>query len=83
MTLRLRNRSYWYGDRIEVTEDEPRTLASVGYGIVAMTLAEPLRKAFREHLGEHGCEEPYGFAYCPDAVRLWDMLPAGDRIVIA
>jgi hypothetical protein len=48
-----------------------------------MTLAEPLRKAFREHLGEHGCEEPYGFAYCPDAVRLWDMLPAGDRIVIA
>ena len=60
------------------------------FSVVAMTLAEPLRKALDAHLDEHGCgtgdsaDPRYvgGFWYCPEAKRLWDMLPAGDRIVV-
>ena len=53
---------------------------------VAVMLAEPLRKAFDAHLDEHRCGDPYvgiGFAHCREAMELWDLLPDGDRIVIA
>jgi hypothetical protein len=66
-------------------------MARVCYTVVAATLAEPLRRALDAHLDEHGCgtgdtaDPNYvsGFLNCPDAKKLWDMLPAGDRIVIA
>jgi hypothetical protein len=89
--LRLRTRHEWWGDQIEVTEDEPQTLARACFTIVAATLAEPLRRALDAHLDEHGCgtgntaDPRYigGFLHCPEAEKLWDMLPAGDRIMIA
>jgi hypothetical protein len=89
--LRLLTRREWWGDRTEVFDDDPQTLAHVGYSIVAMTLAEPLRKALDVHLDEHGCgtgdvaDPRYvgGFWYCPEAKSLWDLLPDGDRIVMA
>jgi hypothetical protein len=69
--------------------EQPATLAHVGYTIVAVTLAERLRKAFDGHLAEHGCatgdpQDPSyagGFIHCPEAARLWGLLPDGDRIV--
>ena len=88
--LRLRKIPGWFGGyQTEVIEDAPQTLAHVGYEIAAMTLAEPLRKALDTHLDEHGCgtgdttDPRYvgGFWYCPEAKRLWDLLPEGDRIV--
>jgi hypothetical protein len=45
-------------------------------------MAEPLRRVFREHLDQHGCAERLGFAYCPEASRLFGLLPAGDSIII-
>ena len=75
--LRLRKRcDHFGGYYTEVTEDEPQDIASVVYGIVAATLAEPLRRAFRAHLDEHGC----GFLSCPEAAELWDLLPDCERI---
>lgn len=58
---------------------------------VAMLLAQPLRDALDRHLNEHGCgtgdttDPRYvgGFFHCPEAKRLWDLMPAGDRIVLA
>lgn len=51
---------------------------------VAVTLAEPLRMALDAHLSEHGCGEGgepwFGFIHCPDAERLYRLLPAVDRI---
>lgn len=61
---------------------EPSTIAHVGFEVAAITMAEPLRRAFREHLDAHGCAERLGFAYCPEAVRLFELLPAGDTITI-
>jgi hypothetical protein len=72
----------------EVVATIGHSLASVGFTVAAVTLAEPLRKAFREHLDVHGCgtgdsgDPRYvgGCAHCPEAMRLWDLLPDGDRI---
>jgi hypothetical protein len=58
------------------------TLAHTGFEVVAKTLAEPLRQMFKRHLDEHGCAETYGFAYCPEAMRLFNLLPDGDRVVV-
>jgi len=89
--LRLRTRHEWWGDQTEVTEDDPVTLAEACYTVVAATLAEPLRRAFLAHTDEHGCGTPgtpayaefAGFGNCPEADRLWHLLPDGDRILIA
>ena len=85
----LRHREWW-GTQTEVLDIDPDTLAQVAFSIVAMTLAEPLRRAFHAHLDEHGCgtgdtaSPRYvgGFIHCSRARELWDMLPGGDRIVI-
>jgi hypothetical protein len=96
MPLSLRRIPDWFGGTItQVVSDgeccrQPATLAHVGFEVVAMTLAEPLRRALDLHLDEHGCgtgdpQDPRyvgGFIHCPEAAQLWDMLPAGDRIVI-
>lgn len=80
VTLRLRRHLDCFGCiQTEVVEDDPQTLAQVGYSIVAMTLAEPLRKAVRAHLDEHGCS---GVLSCPEANRLFRLLPAADQILI-
>lgn len=58
---------------------------------VAAKLAEPLRLALDSHLDEHGCgtgnyKDPRyigGFSHCPTAEALWDLLPDGDRILLA
>ena len=97
MSLFLRRRPDWFGGTLtEVVSDgeccgQPATLAHVGFEIVAATLAEPLRRAFRAHLDEHGCatrdpgDPRYigGFGHCEEAMRLWYLQPAGDRVVIA
>jgi hypothetical protein len=88
--LRLRRSREWWGSRTEVIDADPDTLACVGFTVVAVTLAEPLRRALDAHLDEHGCgtgdiaDDRYvgGFFHCSEAKRLWDMLPAGDRICI-
>jgi hypothetical protein len=61
------------------------------YEALAMTLAQPLRKALDQHLDEHGCgtgdtDSPQyigGFFHCPEAKRLFELLPDDDRILIA
>jgi hypothetical protein len=66
------------------------SLAEVGYGLAATTLAEPLRQAFRRHLDDHGCgtgdhRSPTfvgGFAHCPAALRLYTLLPDGDQVAV-
>jgi hypothetical protein len=74
---------YWRQLPEERYGPDPRpTIASCGFEVVAALLAEPLRQAFKRHLDEHGCAEIRGFAYCPEAMRLFDLLPDGDRVVI-
>lgn len=62
------------------------------YGVwhaLAVTLAAPLRKAFVDHLDEHGCGAGSGptyiggFFHCPEAKRLYELLPRGDRMPVA
>jgi hypothetical protein len=89
--LRLRTRRQWRGTQTEVIDVAPDTLAAVAFTVVAVTLAEPLRRAFDKHLDEHGCgtgdpaDPRYvsGFIHCPAARELWDLLPDGDRIMLA
>ena len=67
------------------------SLASVCYTVTAVTLAEPLRKALDAHLDDHGCgtgdvHDPRytgGFLHCPEASRLFALLPDGDRVLLA
>lgn len=42
------------------------------------------RRRFSKHLDEHGCGKPGagGFSHCEEAMRLWDVLPDKDRIVL-
>lgn len=67
--------------------DPKATLAHSGFELVAALLAEPLRRAFHEHLAEHGCADPdrggHGFGHCPEAMRRWELLPDGDRVLLA
>jgi hypothetical protein len=70
---------------------DPKPMAAVvrgefAYGVwtaLAVTLAEPLRKALSIHLDEHGCAERGGFAYCREAMDLFRLLPEGDMVVYA
>lgn len=69
------------------TEDPDLTHVVLEY--VGALLAEPLRRAFDVHLDEHGCgigdhRDPRyvgGFLNCPEAARLWDLLPLGDAVI--
>jgi hypothetical protein len=75
----------------EVVATDPASLAHVGFSVIAVTLGAVLRKALEEHLDEHGCgcgdirHPSYigGFLHCPEAKRLFDLLPDGDRILLA
>ncbi len=51
---------------------------------VAMLMGERLRQAFSAHLDEHGCGRHGGpgFAYCDEAVRLFELMPEGDKVLI-
>lgn len=63
----------------------------VGREAAAQVMAEPLRRALDRHLDEHRCGEgdfespDYigGFLNCPEAAELWELLPDGDRIMLA
>lgn len=46
---------------------------------IAATLAEPLRRAVRRHLEEHGCD----LFRCETATELWYLQPGGDSIILA
>ncbi len=59
----------------------PVTLAHVGYSIVAATLAEPLRRAFKQHLDTH--EHPDGFGHCEEAMQLFRLLPEDEQVILA
>ena len=81
--LRLRKGYSNFGEpRLYVEDTEPDSLASVGYSIVAATLAEPLRRAFIEHLDACDCERRGGFGYCPAAMQLFRMLPESEQIIL-
>jgi hypothetical protein len=96
VTLILRSGVTGFGGTLtEVVSDgeccgQPATLAHVGFEVAAVTLAEPLRRAFHAHLDEHGCgtgdpRDPRyvgGFGHCDEALRLWRLLPAGDQVLI-
>jgi hypothetical protein len=70
-----------YGQRTITWSGPDRpTLATVALTITAATLAEPLRRAFRQHLATH--DHPHGFGHCPEAMRLSELLPPGDQIVV-
>lgn len=74
------------GERINpVVEVDPENFAHGVWTALAVTLAAPLRKAFDAHLDTHGCGRPGsgGFAYCDEAMSLFRLLPAGDRIIWA
>lgn len=59
-------------------------LAHAVFEYVAALLAEPLRAAFDAHLDECGCgHNGVGIAHCDAAMVLWDLLPDGDRVIIA
>ena len=75
--LRLvRRRDNWGRPYTEVVADHPASLASVGFSVVAVMLGEVLRKALDAHMQEHEC----GLWSCPEAVRLFRLLPGGDQI---
>lgn len=79
--LRLVRRRNWLGEPYtEVVATIGHSLADVGYTVVAVTLAEPLRKALRAHLDGHQCS---GVLSCQEANALWELLPDGDRILMA
>lgn len=59
----------------------PHDFAHGVWTALGVTLAEPLRRAFWNHVNEHGC--PGGIVHCDEAMALWDLLPDGDRIVYA
>ena len=40
------------------------------------------RRRFREHLDDHQCDKRDGFAYCEEAMRLFEALPAKDKVII-
>jgi hypothetical protein len=61
----------------------PSNVAHVGFEVAAITMAEPLRRAFDQHLDAHGCAERLGFAYCDEAMRLFRLLPIGERAIVA
>lgn len=73
--------------RPAVTVD-PGNFAHGVWTAVAMTLAEPLRKAFADHLDEHGCSATSGptaiggFGKCPEAMRLFELQPEGDKLIV-
>ncbi len=88
MGLYLRRyRDHWGSLVTEVRSDgkddegRPETIAHVGYTIVAITLAEPLRRAFEKHLETH--EHPLGFGHCEEAMRLFRLLPESEQIILA
>ena len=80
---------YWEPlDEREYGPDPKPTIADCGYTVVAQLLAEPLRRAFVEHLDQHGCATQGhpnfvgGFSYCEEAMRLFSLLPPGDTVII-
>jgi len=84
MGLRLVQRHDHFGcPYTEVVGDDPVSLAEAGFTVIAVTLAEPLRRAFRAHLAACGCAERYGFGHCPEAMRLFRLQPDGDQIILA
>lgn len=61
--------------------------ASGAWQALAITLAQPLRKAFDGHCAAHRCGDPSnpearGIMHCPEAWTLWGLLPDGDRIMV-
>lgn len=83
--LRLRRGTDRMGyPEVHVVWDGERkpSIAQTAYTITATTLAEPLRRAFSKHVDEHGCAARTGFAYCDEAMRLFRLLPDGDRVIV-
>jgi hypothetical protein len=86
MTLHLHpGRDAWNRPYTEVRTDDrcpncdgPATIAHTAFEVVAMTLGEVLRRAFREHRDAHSCAT----THCPEANELFWMQPAGDTVLI-
>jgi hypothetical protein len=70
-------RNFLGGSYIEVVSAGSQTIAETVMEIVAVTLAEPLRKALYEHRVGHSDK------WCEECERLWQMMPEGDRVAIA
>lgn len=66
----------WSGGPVDYPR--PSDLLHDSMSVLAKLLAQPLREAFRQHLEEH--DHPAGFGACPEAMRLFKLLPAGDQM---
>jgi hypothetical protein len=66
-----------------LAEYDPHHWAHGIFTALAITLAEPLRKALTEHADRCLPCADMARPYCPEGRRLYDLLPAGDRIEIA
>jgi hypothetical protein len=64
-------------------EVDPDNFAHGVWTALAITLAEPLRKALADHVEACGCGKPGGggIAWCATGSALWDLLPAGDQVL--
>lgn len=59
------------------------TFAHGVWTALAVTLAEPLRKALDEHYRVCSRCPVHGIAHCDEGYLLWMLLPEGDRVVLA
>lgn len=83
--LQLKRHHHWSGHEwIEVVETNPRTLADVGYQVVASAMGAVLRKAFDDHIRScPSCLVPDRPLFdCPEAKRLFYLQPEGDTVII-
>lgn len=89
--LDLTPKQEYFGD-IYSPRYAPRRHARLQFlSLAAGIFALPLMAAFDDHLDGHGCgtgdshDPAYcgGFMHCPEAARLWDLLPDHWRVVIA
>lgn len=67
----------------EVVDRNPDPLATVGFTVVATALGAVLRKAFDDHLVSCPvCATTKATFECPEAERLFWLMPPGDTVLI-
>lgn len=71
-------------DRCVKCGRENPDLAHHVHEYVVALLAERLRNAFDDHYAScPRCTSGRGFLHCEEAMALWELMPDGDRVLIA
>lgn len=67
-----------------MAEYDPNNWAHGIFTALAVTLAQPLHKAFADHRADCPLcsDKKIPLDRCPEGYRLYELLPAGDRITI-